>query len=43
MEEVAVRERDEVYELLRRGAEKRKTAATWLNSTARGSLSPQWC
>ncbi|VDM48104.1 unnamed protein product [Toxocara canis] len=42
LEEVAIRERDEVYELLRRGAEKRKTAATWLNSTAGGSVSPKW-
>ncbi|KHN81034.1 Kinesin-like protein KIF11 [Toxocara canis] len=39
LEEVAVRERDEVYELLRRGAEKRKTAATWLNSTSSRSHS----
>uniref|UniRef100_A0A914RC63 Kinesin-like protein n=1 Tax=Parascaris equorum TaxID=6256 RepID=A0A914RC63_PAREQ len=39
LEEIAVRERDEVYDLLRRGADKRKTAATFLNSTSSRSHS----
>ena len=35
MEEVAVRNREEVYNVLRRGADRRKTAATLLNMNSR--------
>lgn len=35
MEEVAVRNREEVYLLLKRGAEKRRTAATLMNISSR--------
>jgi kinesin family protein 11 len=34
-EEVVVRTRDEVYELLKRGADKRRTAATLMNISSR--------
>jgi kinesin family member 11 len=34
-EEVIVRSRNEVYELLKRGAEKRRTAATLMNLSSR--------
>ena len=37
-EEVVVRNRNEVYELLKRGAEKRRTAATLMNITSRFSI-----